>query len=90
MYNEKIRESIYKYHAKRKDDPILKEQKIRWSRDCFNRMKEEGGERYLKKKTNGRVRYWLNLINKNEDKENIMQRLKNKDIELYEKVIILV
>lgn len=53
-------------------------------------MKEEGGERYLKKKTNGRVRYWLNLINKNEDKENIMQRLKNKDIELYEKVIILV
>ena len=31
-----------------------------------------------------------NFSNKNEDKENIMQRLKNKDIELYEKVIILV
>lgn len=83
MYNEKIRENIYKYMQKRKDDPILKEQKKHWSRECFNRMKEEGGERYLKKKQGCRIRYWMKCINDATDKENVLERLKKKDLELY-------
>lgn len=83
MYNEKIRENIYKYMQKRKDDPILKEQKKNWSRECFNRMKEEGGERYLKKKQGCRIRYWMKCINDATDKENVLERLKKKDLELY-------
>ena len=90
MYNEKVKQNIYKYLQKRKDDPILKEQKIKWSRDCFNRMKAENGERYEKKKQAGRIRYWLNIYKENEDKENILDRLKKKDIELFDKLTILI
>ena len=89
MYNAKIRESIYKYMQKRKDDPLFKEQKIKWSRECFNRMKEENGDRYLKKKEGGRMRYWLKCINESENKENVLERLKNKDSVLFEKIINL-
>ncbi len=86
MYNENIRKSIYKYMEKRREDPVLIEQKRKWSRNCFARMKEENGERYLKKKNNCRLRYWINMIKNSDDTTLVLDRLKKKDIELYNNI----
>mgnify|MGYP003125165291 CR=1 FL=1 len=71
---------------KRKDDPILIEQKRKWSRNCFQRMKEENGERYLKKKNDCKARYWINMIKNSDDTTLILDRLKKKDIELFNNI----
>ena len=86
MYNENIRKSIYKYMDKRKEDPLLIEQKRKWSRNCFQKMKEENGERYLKKKNDCRARYWIKMIKNSEDTTLVFERLKNKDIDLYRNI----
>ena len=86
MYNSKIRANIYKYLAKRKDDPLFQEQRREWCANHYNRMKEENGERYLKKKTNARIRYWLKNIKESDNPELILEKLKKKDIELFERI----
>jgi len=88
MYNSKIKSYIDKYRQKAQDTAHFKDKNKNWSRECYNRMKEENGIRYLDKKEVNRIRYWKNLKNKDVEKyEKAIIKLQTKDEDFYNKVI---
>ena len=88
MYNSKIKSYIDKYRQTVQDTPHFKEKNKNWSRECYNRMKTENGERYIDKKQVNRIRYWKILKNKDMVKyEKAIIKLQEKDEDFYNKVI---
>ena len=92
MYNEGIKQSIYKYRQKIKNDEDFKANCCKYSKGVYERMKNsENKERYNNKLNTSKIAYYKKLYSNDVDKYNkSIERLKNRNNDLYNLVISVI
>tara|TARA_R100001129_G_scaffold144039_1_gene105156 strand:+ start:603 stop:884 length:282 start_codon:yes stop_codon:yes gene_type:complete len=92
MYNEGVKQSIYKYRQKIRDNEDFKANCRKYSKGVYERMKNsEDKERYTNKLNTSKIAYYKKLYSNDVEKYNkSINRLSNKNNELYNLVISVI